>query len=163
MSRARRSRRSARRRAKISLCARRPISTILAWKSARRSLKPRRRPRAERRSSPLPLRHCDGRSAEAIRSGAVPYERIASLAVTAPGSVGKAERADVPVFLVRPQHAIGEMPAVRRIRIDLRFEAEAGMRAVMRAVKAGNRAVQLGRVIELHAGLGREEVERQPV
>ena len=45
----------------------------------------------------------------------------------------KAKFAVVPVLVVRPQDAIGEMAPVRRIRESLRLEGQARMRAVMLA------------------------------
>ena len=76
------------------------------------------------------------------------------------GRLPEPKLADVTIFLVRPQHAVGEMAAVGRIREGLRLQAEAGMRAVMRAVQSGNGAVQLGRVVDLNARLGAVQFER---
>jgi hypothetical protein len=54
----------------------------------------------------------------------------------------KAKFAVVPVLVVRPQDAIGEMAPVRRIRESLRLEGQARMRAVMLAVQSGRRTVE---------------------
>jgi hypothetical protein len=66
----------------------------------------------------------------------------------------EAKFAVVPVLVVRPQHAIGEMPPIRRIWESLRLEGQARMRAVMLAVQSGRRTVERRRIVELDAGLG---------
>ena len=55
------------------------------------------------------------------------------------------------------------MAPIGRIGERLRLEAQAGVRAVMGAVEARRRAIQLRRVVDLHAGLGAVQLQRQAV
>src|SRR5579884_2609303 len=157
MSRGRKNRPSGRRKAKILACAKRPRSTISAWKSAPRSPNPRRRPKADGRHPPL-------QGAKRRRNPLIRRKPMNDCSASfARGLIIEPECADMSVLFVRPQHAVGEVAAVRRIRIDLRLEAKAGMRSVMRAVETWDRAIELGRVIELHARLGRRQIHAKTV
>ena len=107
----------------------------------------------------------------AIRSGASP--ELSSLALPTAGDDflrnasslhARSEiRSKCWYSSLRPQHAIGEVAAVGRIRESLRLERQARMRPVMLAVQAGRGTVEGRRAVELDAGLGREQAHRQPV
>ena len=59
----------------------------------------------------------------------------------------------------RAHDGAGKMPAVGRVGIGLRLKTQAGMRAIDRAVMAGNRAIKLAAVVKLQARLARAHGE----
>src|SRR5271170_5326924 len=111
-------------------------------------------PRSPRRR---PRRRTDRRPRAFTQPPGPPSRRTKSDALEEP------KLADVSVFFVRSQDAVGKMAPIGRVGKHLRLEAETGVRAIVRAVEAGDGTIQFGCVIELNAGLGRTQLHRQPI
>src|SRR5271156_1827355 len=153
MSRALPSRPNGRRRARTSRCASKLRWTTWGSKSERRLPRPAPARALAESSERRPPRQ----NGEQTAAGASPVR------VRYPVPLREAKFAHVQVLVVRPQHAIGEMPSVGRIRESLRLERQARMRSVMLAVQPRRGAVERRRIVELDARLGREQAHRQAV